>query len=131
MKTLRKTIVPVVALGLFTAVIAGSFTPTGAVSGPPMPCENLSGLKLKDTTIDIAASVLPNAFTPQRANSTAVPVAFCRVAGTIKPTSDSDIKFELWLPQLSAWTGRYESVGNGGFAGSIRYDSMINPLLGG
>jgi len=26
----------------------------------------------------------------------------------------------LWLP-ANGWTGRYESVGNGGFAGSIRY----------
>jgi feruloyl esterase len=36
----------------------------------------------------------------------------------------------VWLP-ASGWSGRYESVGNGGFAGSIRYDSMRNPLLGG
>jgi feruloyl esterase len=31
----------------------------------------------------------------------------------------------------TGWSGRYESVGNGGFAGSIRYDSMVGPLLGG
>ena len=59
-----------------------------------------------------------------------IPAAFCRVTGDIRPTQDSDIKFEVWLP-VSGWSGRYESVGNGGFAGSIRYDSMLNPLLGG
>jgi hypothetical protein len=59
-----------------------------------------------------------------------VTAAFCRVAGEIRPTPDSNIKFEVWLP-LSGWTGRYESVGNGGFAGFIRYDSMLNPLLAG
>jgi feruloyl esterase len=63
-------------------------------------------------------------------SATPIGVAFCRVAGQIRPTPDSDIKFELWLPE-SGWSGRYESVGNGGFAGSIRYDSMRTPLLSG
>src|SRR5438045_4611596 len=124
MRNVQKTIMSAV---LFVALT----TITGATASSPMTCESLSGLKLQNTTIDLAASVLPAAFTPPRANSMPVPVAFCRVAGTIKPTNDSNIKFELWLPQSSAWTGRYESVGNGGFAGSIRYDSMLNPLLGG
>ena len=103
----------------------------GNVSAAGTACESLSGLKLPDTTITTAESVAPGAFTPPRPNSKPVPVAFCRVAGTIKPSSDSDVKFEVWLPQSSAWTGRYESVGNGGFAGAIRYDSMLSPLLGG
>jgi feruloyl esterase len=102
-----------------------------SASAAGMSCESLSGLKLRDTTITTAESVAAGAFTPPRQNARPVPVAFCRVAGSIKPTSDSDIKFEVWLPEPSKWTGRYESVGNGGFAGSIRYDSMLNPLLGG
>src|SRR5262249_33770646 len=52
------------------------------------------------------------------------PVNLCRVAGTINPSTnpsrDSNIKFEVWLP-TDNWTGRYEQVGNGGLAGSIRY----------
>src|SRR5205807_4440395 len=94
-------------------------------------CEQLTGLRLQDTTVTMAESVAAGAFTPPRIpNAQPVSVAFCRVAGSIKPTSDSDIRFELWLP-ASGWTGRYESVGNGGFAGNIRYDSMTGPLLGG
>jgi len=97
-----------------------------------MACDALSGLKLQDTSITIAEMVAAGTFTPPRArDGKPVPVGFCRVAGTIKPTSDSDIKFELWLPQASSWSGRYQSVGNGGFAGGIRYDLMSNPLLGG
>lgn len=114
-----------------TASIAALVAGTSSMSAAGMTCENLSGLKLADTTITTAESVAPGAFTPPRPNSKPVPVAFCRVAGSIKPTSDSDIKFEVWLPPQTTWTGRYESVGNGGFAGSIRYDSMLNPLLGG
>lgn len=98
-------------------------------------CASLSELKLRDTTITAAESFAAGKFTPPvqaifRQQLPPVPVAFCRVTGSIKPTADSDIKFEVWLPE-SGWTGRYESVGNGGFAGSIRYDSMVRPLIGG
>jgi len=97
-------------------------------------CSSLSQLKLPDTTITGAESFAAGKFTPPVQaifrQQAPVPVAFCRVTGSIKPTADSNIKFEVWLPE-SGWTGRYESVGNGGFAGSIRYDSMVRPLIGG
>jgi len=44
--------------------------------------------------------------------------AFCRVVAEVKPTSDSDIKLEVWLP-VSGWNGKLEGIGVGGFAGSI------------
>jgi hypothetical protein len=46
------------------------------------------------------------------------------VQGVIKPTADSDIKFEVWLPPESVWNGRYGAIGNGGFAGSMIVPSM-------
>ena len=96
-------------------------------------CESLSDLKLPDTTIVSAKSVAAGTFTPPVPGArTAQPVAiaFCRVTGTIKPSSDSNIKFEVWLPQ-TGWTGRYESVGNGGFAGRIFLEHMVTPLMAG
>jgi len=119
------------SLGLVT-VLASPTLPAVAAS-----CEDLAHLALPKTTITLAQSVAAGAFTPpvpswarSSMHPAPIPVAFCRVTGEIKPTQDSDIKFEVWLP-LAGWTGRYESVGNGGFAGSIRYDSMRNPLLAG
>jgi feruloyl esterase len=56
--------------------------------------------------------------------------SFCRVVGLAKPTSDSEIKFEVWLP-TSGWNGKYEQVGNGGFAGTIPLARMAEPLLRG
>lgn len=96
-------------------------------------CASLAELKLPETTITGAESFAAGKFKPPPQlyfSSPPVPVAFCRVTGNITPTSDSDIRFEVWLPE-SGWTGRYESVGNGGFAGAIRYDSMIRPLMAG
>ncbi len=114
------------------AVLACGTLPAAAAS-----CEDLAHVALPNTTITLAQSVAAGAFTPPVPSWASafmrpvpIPAAFCRVTGEIRPVRDSDIKFEVWLP-LSGWTGRYESVGNGGFAGSIRYDSMRNPLLAG
>jgi hypothetical protein len=45
--------------------------------------------------------------------------------------ADSDIKFEVWLPPESAWNGKYQGIGNGGFAGSLIYRSMDRSLKAG
>ena len=90
-------------------------------------CESLSSLTLPDTTITLAQSVAAGAFTVPgngrargsvpNAASKELP-AFCRVAATVKPTSDSDIKIEIWMP-ASGWNGKLEANGNGGWSGSI------------
>jgi feruloyl esterase len=56
---------------------------------------------------------------------------FCRVQGVIRPTTDSEIRIELWLPAAAAWNGKYESVGNGGFAGILIYPPMVWALESG
>ena len=117
---------------LFSTASLGILT-CAALPAAGASCESLAKFSFPDLTVTLAQSMAPGAFAPPQrgpAPSAAVPVAFCRVTGTLRPTRDSEIKFELWLP-ATGWTGRYESVGNGGFAGAIRYDSMINPLLGG
>ncbi|HEV3141388.1 MAG TPA: tannase/feruloyl esterase family alpha/beta hydrolase, partial [Vicinamibacterales bacterium] len=48
--------------------------------------------------------------------------AFCRVAATLSPVADSEIKVEVWLP--AAWNNKYQAVGNGGWAGAISYPAM-------
>ncbi|WP_255551522.1 tannase/feruloyl esterase family alpha/beta hydrolase [Granulicella sp. dw_53] len=53
--------------------------------------------------------------------------AFCRVAATLKPTSASDIRIEVWLP-LIGWNGKFLAVGSGGWGGSIAYDGMADAL---
>jgi hypothetical protein len=124
-------------LKLLLSLVAFTLLACGTLPAAAASCEDLAHLALPNTTIMLAQSVGAGAFTPPVPSwasalmrPTPIPAAFCRVTGEIRPTSDSHIKFEVWLP-LSGWTGRYESVGNGGFAGSIRYDSMRNPLLAG
>jgi feruloyl esterase len=52
---------------------------------------------------------------------------FCRVAAVATPSKDSEIKFEVWLPDAN-WNGKFMGLGNGGMAGSISYGSMSAAL---
>ena len=91
-------------------------------------CSGLKDLKLADTSITLAQTVTSGDL---KIKGTQAPIrnlpAFCRVAGLIRPTSDSEIRFEVWLPE-QGWNGRYLGVGNGGFAGSIGYQQFAGYL---
>ena len=58
--------------------------------------------------------------------------AFCRVAGVSKPTSDSVINFEVWLP-VSGWNAKLDHGGNGGYGGTLNTPAgfMLSGLLRG
>src|SRR5688572_21959088 len=94
-------------------------------------CEGLASMKLPNATITSAQPVAAGAFTQPGgrggANQFADLPAFCRVAATLTPTSDSDIKIEVWLP-AAGWNGKFQAVGNGGWAGNIRYPAMAEAL---
>src|SRR5437016_3622092 len=98
-------------------------------------CESLKSLSLDNTTITMAEAVVAGQFSlpatgrgaaQQNAAFKQLP-AFCRVAATLKPSSDSDIKVEVWLP-MSNWNNKYQAVGNGGWAGVISYPAMAEAL---
>src|SRR5262249_49063082 len=67
-----------------------------ATSAAVESCERLAGMARDDVLISTAAPVDAG---PYIAPGTALPIAmpaFCRVAGTLRPSSDSRINFELW-----------------------------------
>jgi feruloyl esterase len=121
----------------------------GAAAVAATPCETLTSLKLGDATITSAVLLPEGppparggggggggargaqgggrggaAQAPQQAPQApqARPAnipAHCRVQVVLKPTSDSLINMEMWLPSQN-WNGKFMGVGNGGFAGSIQ-----------
>src|SRR6476619_6407913 len=109
---------------LLTLVFILLATPGSAVAAT---CESMAALNLPDTTITSAQPIAAGAFIPPGASVPPASVknlpAFCRVAATIKPAKDSEIKMEVWLP-LTGWNGKYRGQGTGGFAGQIIYASM-------
>jgi feruloyl esterase len=96
----------------------------------PQSCDGLNGLSLANATVT-KASVITGAgsFEPPGTIIANVP-PFCRVAVTLKPTADSDIKTEIWLP-MSGWNSKLQSVGNGAWAGVIPYAAMAQAVAGG
>jgi tannase/feruloyl esterase len=110
---------------LFTPM---TFSPARATAAS---CENLTTLSLPDSTIISAKSVAADGFSPPTdgVNSTgadpqAITVpAFCRVIGRVPPA----INFEVWMP-VAGWNGKFQGVGNGGFAGLISYAEMAAAL---
>ena len=86
-------------------------------------CEELQRLALPHTTISSAATVPAGTFTPPVGPPVKELPSFCRVVLVLAPSSDSHIEAEVWLP-TSGWNGKFQGVGNGGFAGSITYAGL-------
>jgi feruloyl esterase len=103
----------------------------GAARAAGSACGELVSLSLPHTAITDATVVAKGTFpAPKGQNGQAQNVelfaglpAFCRVMITLRPSADSDIKVEVWLPQ-DTWNGRLEAVGNGAFQSSIGYAAL-------
>jgi feruloyl esterase len=115
----------------------GAFMPSGWAAG--QACEQLAKLALPNTKITSAETVAAGAFSPPA--SIAPWLAgdpsfykglpeFCRVLTVDKPSADSDIKIEVWLP-TTGWNGKFRGQGNGGFAGEIDYRALGLAVLQG
>lgn len=84
-----------------------------------VPCESLLTLALDDARITASVAVPgPTYLAPDGVVYTGVP-PFCKVSAVATPTPDSLINIEVWLPAGSDWNGRFEGIGNGGYAGTI------------
>src|SRR5450631_4597171 len=101
-------------------------------------CAKLSAAKIPGATIKLAQTVAAGTFVGPPAPFSGVDgsalykslPAFCRVVAEAKPTADSDIKLEVWLP-ISGWNGKLQGIGNGGFAGLIDYEQLSTSLAKG
>ncbi len=87
-------------------------------------CSSLKSLHLENTTITLAEPVTSGTLAISESRTLTGLPPFCRVTGILRPTSDSAIRFEIWLPSNN-WNGRLLGAGNGGFAGSIGYDELV------
>ena len=141
------------------ATIAVALVPSPAAA--TAVCDQLTSLSLPTAHITAATSVAAGAFippaaprrggaapaattaaTPAAPQAAAAPAggvavsyarlpAFCRVTATLTPSTDSDIKIEVWLPEASTWNGKFQAVGNGGWAGVISYAALAQAIAAG
>jgi len=88
-------------------------------------CRDLLSLRVPDIEVSDAEILGVGPFRPPGGGrGVDVPVGACRVVLTARPSSDSDIKIEVWLPAAGAWNGKLLGVDNGGFSGTIDYGDL-------
>jgi len=119
------------AVGIIVVALAG------CASGPAMEpqvaatkagdCSALTGVASEMATITSATPVAA----AETIGTTKVTAPFCRVQGVARPSSDSLINFEVWLPTASAWSGRLKTDGTGGYAGATPVARMAADLAAG
>ncbi len=121
-----KSIAVSISVALFFLVCSQAFA--------QIPCDDLQSLSLTDTTITLAEFVPAGPYKSQAKQAVQAPQqpvitlpAYCRVAAVIKPSSDSNIEMEVWLPAEN-WNEKFLAAGNGGWAGTISYSAMASAL---
>jgi len=117
-----------------TLALAASAAAWGAgAAAAPMACAELEQLKLPQASVrsavEVPAGALPAGTPvptfPPNTPASALP-AYCKVKAVVAPS----IGFELWMP-LKGWNGRFEGLGNHGFAGTLDRGDMAWQLARG
>jgi len=113
-------------LALWPSLFTAALSAQPAKSVPNEACGKLAGAALPNVSISSVKAYEAGAFVgpPQpftggdlSAFYSKLP-AFCRVVAVARPSADSNITIEVWLP-LAGWNGKLQGLGNGGFAGLI------------
>jgi feruloyl esterase len=127
----RRPLAPAIGLYRATSVLSTALLTLlvgiGATPAAAATCASLADLVLPDTTITTAQSVAAGTYTAPDGGVFDNLPAFCRIAATLTPTSDSNIRIEVWMP-FSGWNGRYAGTGNGSLGGLIVYSSLAPGL---
>jgi len=130
MKVLRSSAAALLAV---LGTIAGSTLAQTKDSAAPIlseqvtKCDDLVKLSPPDVTVTLATNVAAGQFTPP-GSANALETPFCRVVAVARPTSDSAINFEVWIPPAEHWNHNFLGVGNGGYMGAIDYRYMARAL---
>ena len=125
------------------ALLVGTFSerPSGQTSSAREPerrageCASLTSLTFEGNTTITTATAITSGTTVVSTDTTLTNLPpFCRVQGVSKPSPDSNIMFEVWLPVRQNWNTKFLSAGEGGFAGVPNYtrnglDGALDELL--
>jgi hypothetical protein len=89
-------------------------------------CQELSKRQLSNAEIG-STELIPQGIFKNGSDSVKVTEDLCRVSLILRPSADSDIRAEVWLPS-TRWNRKLQGVGNGGFAGTIDYSSLASAV---
>jgi feruloyl esterase len=118
-KLVTFVVAAVILAGVIGVAAQGAKAPaTGAAS----ECASLKGRAFDNSTTIVESTLVPSG--PLKVSDTVTVLnlpSFCRVQGVTRPSADSKIQFEVWLPLPAGWNGKFLSSGEGGFAGQLNY----------
>src|SRR6266851_2540645 len=121
-RTLGKNLCSIAAGLLASATLAALSACATPASPEATRCETLRSLTLDHAAIVSVRAVSAGRYFLWRTALIGIPFfkvpASCRITAVSTPSSDSKINIEIWLP-LNHWNGKFQGLGNGGFAGSI------------
>src|SRR6266545_4126592 len=127
-------IMQVTRRGSIGLVLALGLTAVSGASHAALSCANLATVTSEAATMTSAVVTPPGVVpgtpgTGNPPNNVSTGVTFCRVQGVARPSGDSEIKFEVWLPATAAaWTGRLKVNGTGGYAGATPYARLAQDI---
>lgn len=111
-------------VGLFVAALSAQID-TSRVS-----CERLASVSLPHTAITSAKVIPAGTFAAPDQQFNNLP-QFCRVIANSRPTADSDIQLEIWLP-VAGWNGKFQTGNLGaGIPAGIRFPGLAGALRNG
>jgi feruloyl esterase len=93
----------------------------------PKACDAsaLQSVALTGASVTGATPVAAGRYTPAGSSAAIANLpAFCRITGEARPSSDSLVKFEVWVPGSAAWNGKMVVTGNGGYSPAMNLGDM-------
>ena len=90
-------------------------------------CLQLEKLSLQTAVVLSSTPIAAGSFTAPDGKAHPELADFCRFVGSARPSSDSDIRFEVWMP-LKGWNGRLWGIGGRNLAGEISYKGLAGRL---
>jgi feruloyl esterase len=128
-ESLKSLTLPNTAIEAVELVAAGPYTPPagGPARGGPAPAGR--GGEAAARGAGARGQGVPQAGRGQAGPGAAAPMLpeHCRVSAILTPSPDSRIAIAVWLPSQE-WNGKFQAVGNGGWAGVISYPAMASAL---
>jgi feruloyl esterase len=126
-------------LSVFVWLLSGILWSAPVIVAAQQGCEGLTSLKIPNVTFTLATAitappdyVAPNPRVPfWNPEPAKVSVPFCRVAGYVEPAQESHIGFEIWLPLVKNWNGKYLGIGTPGMVGYISYGALARNVQNG
>lgn len=104
--------------------------PPQAGNPQPRSCAQMAAAVLDGAAVQSATEIAAGSFSPNAGTTLTVP-AFCRVQAVARPSSDSEIRFEVWIPAAAQWNGKLLVTGNGGYSPALGYRAMAMGLARG